>query len=161
MNKLRYTKKTISGKDIYIFEDHSTALLAWAEYRKGQNVAPYLVTLDHHTDTREAFTSYLSLRIDQFSMSTEERLETFEEQAKALAAKIDFRSVSTVEDAVAILKHDEHIDAAIRSGIIKCAFVICYDDSTGTQSIEEDEYRTSHGSFLSITQSRSCSKAAC
>lgn len=105
-------KRQIAGKDIHIFESHSTAIVPWGQIRCKRSNAPNLITLDYHTDTREAFL-HLS--------------------------KIDVRNEESLYEAAKNLRNDEQIDAAIRADIISSAFIISYDDQS-TQSREEKKY---------------------
>lgn len=141
-----YTHYQIHGKDIYVFEDHATALQPWAEYRRRLAASPYLLTLDHHTDTRDAFTSLLSRDDELFRIiDPDERNDAFEKRIASMIERVDFRSEHSVQDAVSKLRHDEHIDAAIRSGIISHAFILCYDDMTGMKSDDEEIQRDISG----------------
>ncbi len=47
--------RTIHGKDVYVVDDHHKAMAAWSLIRRSSGDAPYLLTIDHHTDTEEAF----------------------------------------------------------------------------------------------------------
>jgi len=58
----------------------------------------------------------------------------------ALVRKINYRDPKSVQDAIGLLRHDEHIQAATRSGILNLAFVISFQGSK-TESEEEREYR--------------------
>lgn len=126
---------TISEKSIYVFNDHHTALLAWAKERRKMQQAPYLITLDSHTDTRPAFTAHICRQEGHDTSESE-----LEELSRELCRQIDFADEQSVEDAVRRLRHDEHIDCAVKSGILNSAFVIAYRGCGGTRSIEEDEH---------------------
>ena len=139
MIKSAYDHKVIASKEIYTFENHATALLAWAAYRRTASSAPILITLDDHTDTCVAFVDKLSLEVATHDLKTEEFFKLVDDEAR----KIDFMSPDTVTLAVEALSHDEHIDAAIRANIIRNAFVICNAERSGTLSVEEEAYETS------------------
>lgn len=95
--------------------------------------APNLITIDHHTDTYEAFLGYAHLK-----------MMDKEGDALALARKIvkqiDFRNDQSLRWAIEHLHHDEHIDAATMSDILDYAFCIQLSDSGGNPSIEEQAY---------------------
>lgn len=48
----------IQGKDLYVVDDHHKAMAAWTLVRRSLPIAPNLITIDHHTDTHEAFMRY-------------------------------------------------------------------------------------------------------
>ena len=50
-------------KDIYVVNDHHKALVAWVFVRRSLDTAPNLITIDHHTDTHEAFLGHASVVI--------------------------------------------------------------------------------------------------
>jgi hypothetical protein len=110
-------KREIHGKPIYIFESHNAALEAWADIKTNHDEELLLVTLDHHTDTHEAFVGYAhranNNNPDGVDPIMEERL-----------ARVSWRDKKTVIDAVADLKNDEQIDAALKLGLFSLAFCI-------------------------------------
>lgn len=121
----------IKGKDIYIVDDHHKALAAWVLVRRSLNTAPNLISIDHHTDTHEAFLGHAHWE------AYEGRVEDQEEFRVGLAARIDWRSDARVADAIGNLRHDEHIDAATCSGALGDAFCIQLSDSGATPSVEQ------------------------
>lgn len=125
-----YEKISVEGKNIYIVQEHHHVLEAWAEYRKKVKTAPVLITLDHHTDTHSAFLHFsYNSKTDKLDNS----------RANELLSLIDYMVDETVIRAIEKLRNDEHIDAAIKSGIISKAFVISYDaHSDKPQSFEEN-----------------------
>lgn len=115
---------TIAGKPVAVFDSHHFALIPWARWGRGS--APVrLITIDHHCDTHEAF-----LRRTFINHKVDRQLQA------SFCAAIDPAVPSTVEAAVAALRHDEHIDAAIRSGILDAAFVIARQDQRSIRSLE-------------------------
>jgi hypothetical protein len=50
-----FTHHIIKGKNIYVVDDHHKALAAWVLVCRFLDTAPNLITIDHHTDTNEAF----------------------------------------------------------------------------------------------------------
>lgn len=121
----------IDGKDIYVVDHHHKALAAWALVRRSLGTTPNLITIDHHTDTHEAFLGYAHWE------AHEGRVEDPEEFRVGLVARIDWRSDESVAEAIGNLRHDEHIDAATCSGVLGDAFCIQLSDSGATPSIEQ------------------------
>lgn len=117
MEKLQ--KFSIADKDIYVFEDHATALSAWAEVRRRENVKPNLITLDCHTDTHQAF-------LQHFINENNYSFDDIAEKSMELCGKIDFSNPRSVEESVNKLKNDEHINAAVKSDILNYVFIISY-----------------------------------
>lgn len=133
LNQL-FKKHTIKGKSIYVVDDHHKVLAAWSLVRRSMSKAPNLITLDHHTDTHEAFLGYAHWE------SLDGRTLDTEALRHHLVTQIDWRSDQSIVEAVTKLKYDEHIDAATCSGTLHNAFCIQLSDSTGTPSIEEIAY---------------------
>lgn len=113
--------ENICGKPVFTFDSHHEALLPWAECALAVGDAPRLrlLTFDYHSDTRPAFITHSTVDIAN-AMDD----EGWEERAAAEVAKIDYREVETVRDAVVNLRFDEHISAAVQSRIIDIAFAI-------------------------------------
>mgnify|MGYP000193827666 CR=1 FL=1 len=128
-----YTCETINSKDVYIFRDHHHALLPLSIIRGDFETAPILITLDHHTDTRPAYLNHM------FHTYGEDSVDSIELR-ESLASKVIYSLEDSVNAAIQNLRHDEHIHAAILSDIIKFAFVIQLNDSTGTVSVEHKKY---------------------
>lgn len=127
----------IKGKSIYVVDDHHKALAAWALVRRSMAHAPNLITLDHHTDTHEAFLGHSHWE------AYEGRTNDQESCRLGLVALIDWRDNQSVINAIANLKHDEHIDAATSSGTLDNAFCIQLSDSGATQSVEQVAFEMS------------------
>lgn len=119
--------RTIHDKDVYVIEHHQHAIECWALIRQGCHFAPGLITLDEHTDTRLAFTRDTCGRIDPIGHE-----EEFFEEVVRQCDRVDYMERASVESAVSRLRNDEHIDAAIRAGMLDHAFVCCFrsDDAT-------------------------------
>lgn len=122
---------SIKGKDVYVVDDHHKALAAWALIRRQMDAAPNLITIDHHTDTHEAFLSHACVEFQVGRVDDEEAFRLSQ------AAEIDWRSDDSLTKAIGSLRHDEHIDAATCSGALDNAFCIQLSDSGGTQAIEQ------------------------
>jgi len=125
--------RNICGKDVYVVDDHHHALAPWALIRRNVDLAPNLITIDHHTDTHEAFLGHAHLKL-MYSGGDAWEL------ARSLVRRIDFRDDQSLAWAIEHLRHDEHIDAATISGVLKCAFCIQLSDRGGTPSIEDRAY---------------------
>ncbi len=101
-------------KQLFICEKHHHVLYPWSII-KGRGNKKNLLTFDHHTDTHEAFLSYL-----YYNKS---------EKLDSLIPKIKIDNRDSIFDAIRKLKNDEHIDTAVKCGIINKAFVISYNGS--------------------------------
>lgn len=123
--------ENIGGKDVFIFEDHHQALLPWAHLKHKIGTAPVLLSFDYHTDTRMAFTRY--------AYNINSNFQEMERISQARCSLINSFDFETIKDAISNLNHDEHIDAAIRSGIIDCAYIV-QNQSSATNSIEDNRY---------------------
>ncbi len=130
--------ENIGGKTVYIVTKHHRVLEAWAAIRRGLKKSPLLITLDSHTDTRIAFTAYLC-RTGKYD-PTSGKVEAFLALANKECGKIDFRERESIINAILCLAHDEHIDAAIRAGILDHGYAITYGDFSGTHKNYEDKY---------------------
>ena len=85
-----------------IVEEHHQVLPFWTE-TAGNGTLDFILTLDHHTDVLPAFS----------------RLENKPEINR-----------SEPEKAVVLLRHDEHIDWALRAGIMKEAIILSHENFT-------------------------------
>ena len=113
-------------------DDHHKALAAWGLTRRTLGNAPNLITIDHHTDTHEAFFRHAYWEREKKRTADADALRA------QLVSQIDYASDASVEAAVSKLKHDEHISAATGSHILDNAFCIQLSDSGGYQSVEEE-----------------------
>lgn len=112
----------LNDKQIFICEEHHHVLKFWHQFIADQ---PYLLTFDYHTDLHRALQGYmnkLSYKIKPWKNQDEWDLE----QSRVLSAMIDDQW-SSIDN----LKHDEHIDAALKSGCIKKALVYSHDSYHG------------------------------
>lgn len=136
-----FTLHAIKGKDVYVVDDHHKALAAWALVRRSMTNAPNLVTIDHHTDTHEAFLGHVHWEA-QVGHVKEAEQTAFRLK---LVEQIDWRSDQSIIDAISKLRYDEHIDAATCSGTLNNAFCIQLSDSDPTPSVEQLAYDKSRG----------------
>ena len=135
-------KQVIRGKPVYVFESHNEALWPWAEMKSAHPGRLILITLDHHTDTKLAFltSNYV---YDYAQGNLDKSLERIAERV----AQIDPKREEDIKQAVADLRNDEQIDAAIRLGLFEFAF--CFNNKNkNTRSTEEEEYFADDISFL-------------
>ena len=100
----------INKKKLYIVENHHEVLEAWGIY-KNQNLN--VITLDTHTDTKLCFENYC------YHNNTTSNI---------LINNYNNNSID-IKNIISKLKNDEHIDFAVRSGIVNKVFVISYNTS--------------------------------
>ena len=82
---------------------HHEVLPVWAEYRRSRSAAPDVLTLDFHTDV----------------------LSCLRRGVPAPDGAV-WRDPAAVEAAVRVLRHDEHLDWALRGGLIRRAVVVAF-----------------------------------
>ena len=89
-----------------------------------------LFSFDYHTDIHEPFLAYVcdGRRVDYDKM-------------KSLVSSIDYNDDQSILAAIKKLKHDEHIRTAIRSGIIKHAFIIAQSNHMDVPLSNEEKKR--------------------
>ncbi|MES2654934.1 MAG: UPF0489 family protein [Bacteroidota bacterium] len=98
---------TINDKRVFICEHHNQVLHFWNKFGADN---PFVLTFDHHTDLKKAYQAhhYRNPDADISNLLT-------------LILQDD-------DNAINLLRHDEHIDAAIVSGMIRMAFVVPLED---------------------------------
>jgi hypothetical protein len=106
--------EVIGTKDVYTVDNHHDVIMAWhRQFLKAGPIA--LISFDYHTDLRKAF----SLRASQASL-----IESGQNQfIQNRLSRVDITCSSSIASAITELRHDEHIDFAIQTGIVKAAFV--------------------------------------
>jgi len=114
------THLKIQQKDVYIVQSHHQVLEAW-------ELAPHcnVLTLDYHTDTRKAFNTYAYWRTD--SEVKAGKCKTPDKRKNDLVLeKIQGYKENrlSIEEINRNLRHDEHIDFAVRTGIAEKVFVL-------------------------------------
>jgi hypothetical protein len=119
----------INGKLVYIVEKHHQVLRPWAEYRRKKH-SPIVISLDHHTDTRSAFSSHCQ---GKDSCKQEN------------VSKIDYLSDQSINFAISNLQFDEHIDAALKADIILKAFIINFQQAYDSPSSYADAKQRREG----------------
>jgi hypothetical protein len=105
------------------------ALSAWAEIKAEQNGDLILLTFDHHTDTHEAFIGYASRQNKTEKVGVDPIMEQ-------RLCKVDWSNEQDVLEAVADLRNDEQIDAALKLGLFSYAF--CFNNEH-RNAIPEDK----------------------
>lgn len=120
-----FTLHEIGGKRVYVSDDHHKVLAAWVVERRKLTAPPYLLTIDHHSDTDEAFRSHICLAAYED--------HTVDETAMAaqLIAAIDWSSDKSIKETIGKLRHDEHIHAATTSQTLAASFSIQLSDQSG------------------------------
>lgn len=117
-----HDKIDIGGKDVYIVESHQSVLEPWAEIRRSLTVAPALLTLDHHTDTNAPFNAHRFRAAG--SSHTDQAIAKKEALLPEMIAALRYEDEASVQQAIVLLKNDEHITTAIEAGIPLRAFVV-------------------------------------
>ena len=116
-----------------VVEHHHEVLPHWAAFRRTQNSAPRLLTLDHHTDTSRPFRRHLRRQARTQGQRLSDVMER--ELSQKLVAQIDYTDPFTIEIAMETLGNDEHVVAAIGADIIQSAFVIAHNAADTAQDI--------------------------
>lgn len=131
---LDYERRSYGGKPVYVFEDHSVAILPWAEVRR-ERAAPVLLTLDYHTDTCSSFNRYAFAQFNDFDLGAER-----DKLRLGLLGGMDFRDRTTLLKVLPHLDHEEHISAAQFTDIIAAALVVSVRGQQHDRSREYDDY---------------------
>lgn len=111
-NSIKVQSLSVSDKDVYIVEEHHHILLPWAEFRRKSGLHFTSLTLDHHTDVLAA--------------------------GKGSKAELnfDFTDEKSLLKDLSKLRHDEHLDWAVKSGVIERAVIIAHENFTVPASPE-------------------------
>lgn len=109
------------GKTVAIFKDHNLAPIAWRDATSLDGSPPALLTLDHHTDTHIAFLRHIYQSFGN-GMPIDIKSEVLIKEAKRLS--LEHAQSMDADLSQRMLRNDEHIDFAIRAGIISHANVI-------------------------------------
>lgn len=94
------------GTPLALVEQHHHVLLPWTRLVRRTGRRYHAVTLDHHTDVLPAF------------------------GRSAVKEPFDFQSEENVLSALALLRHDEHIDWALRAGVLVSARILSHESFT-------------------------------
>lgn len=138
---------------MYIVDRHHLVLPAWAELRRSTAEAPRLISLDHHTDTSPSFRRHLN-SLPPISQFERDNLHS------QLVSSLDFQDPSRLKEALLKLNNDEHVVAAIQSGIISSAFVIAHK-ATNTDLQTYKTHRIACRSVDSTATSNIVSRTDC
>lgn len=159
-------KMCLNGKEIYIVRSHNQVLEAWNLYIK-----PNVFSIDFHTDTKIAFKNYAYWRAYSevknkkcSSLPKREISLRNEKITQFLEKKI---SLNHINDN---LKHDEHIDFAVKTDIVNKVFILAKnsnitssnsnvylanrDKSYNNQAIIEYSYNFSTSDISDITKKK-------
>ena len=139
-------QRNINGKNIYIVESHHFAMMPWANLRAQMDIAPLLVSFDHHTDTHDPFLHYC------YYHNPNGKQEYSEELAASLVQRMDFTNVSSIENAIANLRFDEHVKTALAADIISSAFIISYDNRADFPLSYQEQDRIDNWQNIMIDQ---------
>lgn len=105
-NELKIEEFSICGKTVHVVEEHHHVIVPWAKSRRN-TVHPFtILTLDHHTDILPAG-GY-----------------------NHAACCFDYADDEALFSDLAVLRHDEHLDWAVKSGIADRAVVFAHEDFT-------------------------------
>lgn len=102
-------------KRVYIVWSHHHALREWFQYRDSE---PHLLSFDYHTDFHKAFIQKSGDPSACYAYSRERHNLYLKKHI----------SCEDVDAAISDLRNDEQIDFAIRSGIIKRAFIFSHNE---------------------------------
>jgi hypothetical protein len=100
---------------IKVVSEHHFALAEWACYRRKLESPPALLTFDYHTDTLMAFG----------------HAATDEAERQGWIKAFDYRSDQSIATALQRLRHDEHIDLALRGDVVSRALIVAHAEQPG------------------------------
>jgi hypothetical protein len=133
-------KCDVSGKSIFIVENHQEVLPIWAEYYLKNRKSYELITLDYHADSIRAFNDYayaLSVaRSDYGFADIDIATEIQEEIIDNLRENL---STEVIEESVKNLDCDEQIMAALELGIIsryQIVYCLCKHNEIGGEHLK-------------------------
>jgi hypothetical protein len=110
----------INNREVYIVDRHNEVLPAWVKAYHQHQTPLTLITFDHHTDLHRAFLRYPYANNSSVTPAEDE----MRKMSESRLSKVDICNESSINEAVHDLRHDEHIDCAIRLGIISHAYVL-------------------------------------
>lgn len=149
VNKAQYTESNINGKDVFIFEDHSTAILPWRRVSASLKQKPFLITFDFHTDCNAAFRNhgYWTGKEGEYSGNPPHVSARIKQD---LLNSIDKDNEESILKILPKLRNDEHIDASIKSGILSHSFSIQFQERTGTEPHELLQWKEENKALSSL-----------
>jgi len=129
----------VSGKSVRIVESHEEVLAEWAEAAHDVGAPLTLVTLDRHTDTSPALTTSFADGDDDGDDWDDADGDDNASDRRRNRALSRFRGVPPghLDALIDRLENDEHIDAALRLGVLSRALIISSQAGrTGESTIE-------------------------
>lgn len=128
-----YEEIIVGKKRVFVCEEHHHVLKFWQQFK---DLEPYVLTFDHHTDLNLTFQHELYSRDKQHNYESSEELTAYRSQLLNEVSEGNFETIKK-------LKHDEHVDTAVKSGIVKKVLVHAKDSYPGrpadVYSINGDE----------------------
>ncbi len=116
----------IHGKTVRVVESHEEVLGDWADAARELGRSLTLVTLDRHTDTSPAlsvdYTDYHAVEGGASDDSSSE--PEFTRWQKRVLARFRDAEPEVLDALVERIQNDEHIDAALRLGIVDRALIV-------------------------------------
>ncbi len=97
---------TFHGTPLVLVAEHHHVIIPWTRFARHTGKKYNLITLDHHTDVLPAFSR------------------------SELKGGFDFSTEDSVLSALSLLRHDEHIDWALRSGVLQSAKILSHENFT-------------------------------
>lgn len=110
------------GARVYTREQHHNVLEAWREEALAGGPL-VLVSFDYHTDTLPVFNTE-SKRALRTELGREPTSEERDQRCMLSHTSVDWSSDKAFHQAMARMRHDEHIDAAQKCGYISKAFLL-------------------------------------
>lgn len=147
----------INNKPVYIFEDHATAVIPWLMIKKKIGKLPHLITLDHHTDTMEAFRMYYGIQIAKSrNIDNDEKHYEIQSQISLLIKKLrelaDTYNYEEMKPLLKNLRNDEHIDLSIKLGILNYSVTLPSSSTSPTESDLVKEYRRKEKEYNNLAR---------
>ncbi len=105
-NELKIEEFSVCGKTVHVVEEHHHVIVPWARFRRSTAHPFTVITLDHHTDILPAG-GY-----------------------NHAVCRLDYANDEALFSDLAALRHDEHLDWAVKSGIAARAVVFAHEDFT-------------------------------
>lgn len=113
----------VSGKRVWICEQHNYVLEAWAALRQEAGHPLHLISFDYHTDTLPAF-EYKSFAALKQELGRPPSHDEHTALRARWLAEVDFADSASVRSATTRIRYDEHIDAARRGGVLAAIDII-------------------------------------
>lgn len=118
-------------KDVAIVQHHHEVLESWCR-ASGQNV----IHLDYHTDSHSALL-YYSYYEARKRLGAENHPQASKMQQKIVDEEIAlYQKTKDIRRVIKLLRNDEHIDFAVRTGIISRSFALAKEDGYNFNSNE-------------------------